>query len=130
VGQAKVREMKESAAAEAEVWPREIELTVAERLWLSNILPREGDITSLRILRDFREDLSFSEEENERMKVIAVAGNVQWDAAKATPKILSLGRKAWSMAKEKLIELEKQHKLNVDCLSLYEKFVEEKQPES
>ena len=39
-------------------------LTVFERAVLSNVLPKEGNITNLKILRALKESLSLSEEEN------------------------------------------------------------------
>jgi hypothetical protein len=43
--------------------------TVAERIILSEILPaQQGDFMSLRLIRKFREDLSFDEEENAQLQ--------------------------------------------------------------
>lgn len=40
-----------------------MELTIIERLKLLEVLPKEGDLLTLKILRKLRESLSFSEDE-------------------------------------------------------------------
>jgi len=42
----------------------DIELTTAERLGLLALLPRESDLTTLRIVQRLRMELGFSEEEH------------------------------------------------------------------
>lgn len=120
MGQAKIREL--SAAKD---WPRELDFTISERIWLVSILPREGDIISLRILRILREDLSFSEAENDRFKMRREGLNILWDAKAAASKRISFGKGSWELVQTALTALEKQKKLNDGCLSLYEKFVGE-----
>lgn len=44
-----------------------MKLTVPERLVLVNILPPEGDYTTLKLVRKLRESLSFSEEEHKQV---------------------------------------------------------------
>ncbi len=46
-----------------------MELTIQERMNLANILPPQGDILTLKIVRKLRETLSFSEEELGTMNV-------------------------------------------------------------
>jgi len=41
-----------------------MELTIAERFVLLNMLPQQGDITTVKIVRRLREALSFSEQEH------------------------------------------------------------------
>ncbi len=46
-----------------------MKLSVGERLQLLALLPSEGEITSLKILRKLRESLSFSEEEHRSLNL-------------------------------------------------------------
>ena len=44
-----------------------MKLTIPERLVLVNILPPEGDYTTLKLVRKLRESLSFTEEEHKQL---------------------------------------------------------------
>jgi len=46
-----------------------MKLRTYERLLLLNVLPREGDLTMIRIVRQLREALSFTEEEHAALNV-------------------------------------------------------------
>ncbi len=118
-------------------------LTVFERLLLLNILPAEGDITALRILRKLRETLSFSEEEHallkfryggddlpdqedlpedQRKKV--PEGQVFWVQEAVEPKDIEITGKAFHIVSETLKKLNDCRKLRQEHVPLYEKFVE------
>ena len=104
-----------------------MKLNVRDRVILLSVLPREGDILSLKILRKLREDLSFSEDEQRlfEFKQDLERGQVSWDP-KCTDaeKEVMIGVRGLEIVKEALEELNKQKKLHVDMLELYEKFVE------
>jgi len=104
-----------------------MELAVVDRFLLLGILPPEGDITTLRIVRDLRRDLGFSEEELEafKIKLHKDTGQVQWDVTTATSKEVPVGPKAHSLIAEALKKLSKEKKLRADHLDLYDRFVEE-----
>jgi len=108
-------------------------LTVFERLNLLSILPQEGDFTSLKIIRELREDLSFNEQENEKLNFEYLNDNkVSWNkkVAKDLIKDVKIGHKAESIIREELEKLDKQKKLKDIHLELYEKFVEEEADET
>ncbi len=102
-----------------------MKLFVLDRLMLLQILPREGDITTLRIVRKLREDLSFSEEETAALKLANVDGRVQWEADADTGKDVEVGPRAQKLIVETLEQLDKQKKITLDLLPLYDKFVGE-----
>ena len=115
-----------------------MKLTVFERLILLNILPGEGDFTTLKIVRHLREDLSFTEEEHklanfknegeifeddEGNKSVVGKGQVRWkDEVKE--KEIKIGEKATDIIVDVLGNLNKDKKLRNEHMSLYEKFVE------
>ena len=53
-------------------------LNVLERLLLLNHLPKEGDITTIKLVRKLRESLSFSEDEHKKLKFAEQEGRVTW----------------------------------------------------
>jgi hypothetical protein len=99
-------------------------LSVYDRLILLNILPKEGDFTTLKIIRKLREDLSFSEEEHAVLQFKQENGSVQWQQEADIPKDISIGEKASDVIADVLIRLDKEKKLQDMHYSLYESFVE------
>ncbi len=54
-------------------------LSVLDRLLLLGLLPAEGDITTLRIIRTLREELSFTEQEHADLHLKQDEGRVTWE---------------------------------------------------
>ena len=112
-----------------------MKLLVKERIVLLNILPKEGDFKTLKQLREFRELLSFTDEESAMLKFKnnAETGMITWDEPGTEPEgdeekkfysrefeiLPSMG----AIIAEALTILNKEKKLNEDTLILYEKFV-------
>jgi len=100
-------------------------LTVLERLVLLNILPKEGDFTTLKIVRKMREDLSFSEDEHKALKFVQEPDQLRWDDKAEADKEVTFGEKATDIIKETLKRLNDEKKLTEEIFSLYEKFIGE-----
>jgi hypothetical protein len=103
-----------------------MELKVYERLILLAILPKEGNFITLKVIRQLREALSFTEEE---IKVLNFVQNVEeekvtWDLAADKPVEIKIGEKATDIIVEALKKLDKEMKLTDEHYGLYEKFVE------
>ena len=107
-----------------------MEFSVLERIHLLGILPKEGDITTLRIIRDLRDALSFSEDDHKLLKFQSAGeGRIIWDVEglKAVGlKDVPVGEKAQDIILEVLKKLNDGKKLTLDAMSLYERFVENK----
>ena len=104
-----------------------MELTVFDRLILLNVLSAiEGDITTLRILRELKEGLSFGEKEHEALQFHQEGGQMRWKAEAAEVKNVTMGDVARGLVAGRLKELNTQKKLREEHIPLYEKFVEEK----
>ena len=122
-----------------------MELSVFERLMLLNILPAEGDLPTLRVVRKMREDLSFTEAEHAALHFVSLEGQVTWrtalpkEEAEAMPEDkaaelnayiaalnkgveIALGPKAREIARETLEKMNKEKKLREEHLSLCDKF--------
>jgi len=105
-----------------------MEVSVTERIALMNVLPKEGDITTLRILRDLQTGLGFSEEELEALKFVQAEGRVQWDPDGAEAvglKEIEAGRATRRLIARTLKSLEKAKKLPIAFIDLYERFVKD-----
>jgi hypothetical protein len=128
-----------------------MKLTVFERLTLQNILPREGDFITLKLVRKLREALAFSEKEIaeinfrnhwkcpecQRVELSAevikcpdcgiymiLAGQVTWDEDKAIIKDVHMGDTMLALCKTTIKKLSDEQKLKEEQMSLYQKFVE------
>lgn len=105
-----------------------LSLTLSERFQLMEIIPREGEYSTLKIVRKLRETLSPSEEEHEKYEikkeVTGQAVSYQWNNAGSTDEVeLTLKNKAFSIVKESLQELNNKKKMNEMQMTLYEKVI-------
>ena len=100
-----------------------MELSVLERLMLLDTLPQEGDITTIRIVRELREALSFGEEESARIELRTESGRTEWKQDAETPKDVDIGPRATAVIVGALEELNKQKKLNEQHIPLFDKFM-------
>ena len=102
-----------------------MELGVKDRLILLGVLPKEGNITTLKIVRKLREELSFNEEEHKLLNFREKAGMTVWDFKLAVKKNIEIGEKATDMIVEVMKGLDKNKKLHEDHLPLWEIFMED-----
>lgn len=104
-----------------------MELTIFERLILLSILPQEGNFMTLKIVRQMREDLSFSEEEHKTLNFKQENDRIVWNQTSEKIKNVSLGEKAIEIIADALKKLDDSKKLTEQHFSLYEKFVIKKE---
>lgn len=100
-----------------------MELTVKERLVLLQALPPTGNLTELRIIRELRDGLSFSEEEHKEFGIVFGDTGVRWEDTAATKEI-EIGDVARSIIVRRLKELNRQGQLTEDHLDIIPKFPE------
>ena len=106
-------------------------LTVQDRFVLNGLLPAQGDITQLRLLRELKEALSFSEAENKALGFTyqgeGAGRTVSWNeaAAKASLKGIQIGPVMFGLINGALNKLNTEKKLTEEQLHLYELFVEQ-----
>ena len=103
----------------------EVQFNVLERLVLSNVLPKEGNFTTLRLVRQLREALSFDELEHKKLGFIQDGEQVRWNENAKLVKGFKIGEKMMDLISDTLKKLDKDEKLRDEHFSLYEKFVEE-----
>ena len=98
-----------------------MELTILERLTLLQLLPGEGSLTTIRIVRKLRESLSMTEEEIVEHEVVqSPSGQVAWQNDRARP--IEFGATAREIAVTALEALDTAGKVEDRHLSLFDKF--------
>lgn len=103
-----------------------MELSTLERVMLLQVLPREGDITTLRLVRQLREALSFSEQEHQDYNIRNEGLRIAWnDAGEQAKKAVDLGPKALLVIADALKQRSKEKKLTPEYVDLYDRFVED-----
>jgi len=104
-----------------------MKLNVLERLILLNVLPPTGDITSIKLLREVREEASFDEEENKALNFKQEEeGSLMWNqAAGSIEKDILIGEIVTELVKTALKKLDEEKKLTEDHISFYDKFMQE-----
>ena len=105
-------------------------LTVRERLILLSVLPQEGDFLTLKVLRELREDLSFTEKEHAKYKFVQSENQVTWDDKMEQGKEIEIGKKANDIIVLALTKLNEQKKLRMEHFDLYERFVNPEGPDA
>lgn len=115
-----------------------MELSVFERLILLNVLPHEGDFTTLKIIRKLRENLSFTEDEHKSLQFknsgdtykdddgedhVVPQGQIVWNKKADIPKDIPIGEKATDIIVGVLKQLDKDKKLQDQHFAVYEKFI-------
>ena len=102
-----------------------MQLTVIERIGLLSILPEHGNFITLKIIRQLREALSFTEDEIKVLEIKQDGNQVVWNPA-VNPEgtNIPVGEKATDVIVDSLKKLNEENKLTAQHLTLYEKFVE------
>jgi hypothetical protein len=95
---------------------------------LLGVLPEQGNFLTLKIVRQLREALSFSEEEIKALKIEQKDGRVEWQDDGAEEKDVPVGEKAMDLIVEALKKKDDAKELTDQHFSLYEKFVVNAKP--
>ena len=99
-----------------------MKLSVNDRLILLGIIPMQGDFTTLKIIRNMREELSFSEEEHKKLQFRQEETMMYWEEG-LEDKEINFGQKATDIIIDAFKKLNEQKKLRIEHMELYEKFV-------
>jgi hypothetical protein len=104
-----------------------MQLTIMERVQLLQVLPREGNIGTMRIVHDLRMALAPTEKEVKLCNIREDAEKDQllWDDDKYTAEI-PIGEKATDVIVEALKRRDAELRLTEQLIPLYEIFVESK----
>lgn len=100
-----------------------MKLNLLERIMIQNILPKEANFATLKIMNNLRQSVAPSEEEYKEFEIKQVNDRIMWNALGNEPREIEIGEKASDIIKDALKELDKDKKLTQDLFTLYEKFV-------
>jgi hypothetical protein len=104
-----------------------MKFTVLERFALGNMIPTQtGKFETLKLVREGREALSFTEEELKKLNPVTEGQSVRWDPMVASymgEKEIPLGEFFTNLITNELKKLSDEDKLPESFYSLYEKFV-------
>jgi hypothetical protein len=103
-----------------------------DRFVLLNILPPEGDISTIKIVHRLRMDLAPTEKELKDYKIVQQEKQVVWDDAmekKRGPQEKKIGPKAYIMIEEAFKKLSDDKKLTEGHLETMLKFCDEEKEE-
>ena len=98
-------------------------LSVLERIVLLQVLPKEGDYTTLKILMNLRLSLSFTEEEIKKWGITSdpEKGSTSWDESGEAE--IPIGEKATDIIVSAFRKLDRDKKLEPIMMGTYEKFI-------
>jgi hypothetical protein len=104
-----------------------MKLNVNERFAILGLLPKEGNFLTLKIIREQKELLSFSDDEVKEYEFTVNGDNVNWNIEKEKKEIGEKDIKITNTCKDiiiaKLKELDQKNKLAENYFTIYEKFI-------
>jgi len=101
-----------------------MELSVIERILLLQVLPVEGSYLNLKLLRETKEELSFTEEENKLLGFTQKEQQLTWKEGVVMDREYSFGEVVSDLIVSGLKDLDKQEKLTENHMVLWERFME------
>jgi hypothetical protein len=101
-----------------------MKLDVGNRIRLLGILPEQGNLLTLKIVRELREELSFSEDEHKEMNLVVKQDRITW-SDDAVEKDVTIGDQGKEIVEKRLRELNEKDELTLPDLDLWEKFIGE-----
>uniref|UniRef100_A0A6M3K8Y7 Uncharacterized protein n=1 Tax=viral metagenome TaxID=1070528 RepID=A0A6M3K8Y7_9ZZZZ len=99
-----------------------MELGIRERIMLLGILPQEGKVITLKIVKQLRDDLGFSEDEIKDNEMVEADGSVKW-LENGYLKEVPVGEKATDVIADAFKKLDGDGKMQIQFLDVYDKFV-------
>ena len=110
-------------------------LTIAERITLLDLLPRQGNIVTLRLVTDLQRKIALTEEEIKRFGIqqsrsesggVLVTWAPEFDELRVD---ISMSDHEKGIVTREITQLESVGQLTINALSLYNYFVDRKEPE-
>ena len=100
-----------------------MKLILLERLKLLEMLPAEGSFVTLNIVNKLRESLAPTEAELKEFELVEKDGQLTWNEKGREEREIEVGEKATDIIVKALKQLDSEGKLTAHHLSIYEKFV-------
>jgi hypothetical protein len=103
----------------------EKKLNVGERLIILQILPKEGNFATLRLIRELNGKVGFSADELIEFEVKQEGDKVSWNAKGIEEIPIDFKEKEIEIIEKELKKLDKESKLEFRHFSIFEKFAGE-----
>lgn len=101
-----------------------IKLNAIERLTILNLIPLENNISTLRLIRDMTSKVGLSADELKEFGVVKDGPTIKWNKKGSDVFVeIEFKAKEYDLVVDALDELDKNKKMNLTQLSVYEKFV-------
>ncbi|KKM07975.1 hypothetical protein LCGC14_1728500 [marine sediment metagenome] len=99
-------------------------LNLAERLTLLNLIPKENNFSTLRIIRKFTKELGISDGEYKEFDIVQEGEKITWNVERGLKeKEFEIGEVANQLIVTALEKLDTDKKLEQVHFTIYEKFV-------
>lgn len=101
-----------------------LDLMTKDRLLLLQILPANGNILTLKIMRDLRESIGFKEEESKEIELVSdpQTGHTTWNVEKDKPQPFGFGEAITKVVKDMLNKMNDAEQLTDAHVELYDMF--------
>lgn len=110
-----------------------MKLSVMERVVVLDLLPREGDFLTLKVLRELRESLALKEEEIKQFGVTSLldesSGMINYKWEKNEEVDIPMTEVKLNLIREQLRIIDRNKHLTENQYSVYEKFIIAKEEE-
>jgi len=97
-------------------------LNVGERLIVCSILPKEGNVVTIRSIRELISRLGLTPEEIKEYEVVEKDGMCMWNVKGNEPKEFEFHDVELAMIRKQLRDLDAMSKLHMEQMPVYEKF--------
>lgn len=101
-----------------------MEFSVRDRLILLNIIPVQGSLVTLKMVRVLREELGFSDEEYQDFNLRTEGGSFHWDDDRERPKEVDVPTTMHELIISAFNKLSKENALHLEHIDLYERFIQ------
>ena len=99
-------------------------LSIHDRLMVLNLLPKQGDITMLRVIDETLKTVGFSDEEVESLDFKHDEGGTKWNDT-IGPKEIAIGSAAAGLLRHALKKKNDDKALSLDEIPFYERIMED-----
>jgi hypothetical protein len=99
------------------------QLGIEDRITLLSILPKTGNIITLKIIRSMEDSIGFSADELKRCEITQDGDLVHWNPSKVTLKEIEFDDAEAELIKSQLMTLNTEQRLTQNMVSIYDKFV-------
>ena len=101
-----------------------MKLNIGERLLCLELMPKEGNYITLKLVKQVIDELTFDETEIKSAKIHqSEDGRITWDQKHDPNKDVTINDIVVDMIHKSLIERDKNSKLTSQYMTLYDKFV-------